>query len=354
MSAPPLFGETASLLIALAIGIGFGFALERAGLGSARKLSAQFALTDLTVFKVMFTAIVTAMLGVYGLSRAGLLDLSRVHVPETFLVPQLAGGLLFGAGFVVAGLCPGTACVSAATGRGDGLAAAGGMFAGVLAAGIGFTSLQTFYESTPRGALLLPELLGVTEGAAVAIVAGVALLGFLAAEAIERRRREPRVAPPVRARGFLAAAAVAFAAAACFERAPALDVRALAAEVVREEDHVTASELARWIRERKPGLRIIDVSSPGQAAGPSLPNAERLALERLVATRFAPSETLVVTSAGGAHAAQAWVLLRAAGHRQVYFLRGGTHEWTKLLESDRGMRDYFGAPQRPGVEPGGC
>jgi uncharacterized membrane protein YedE/YeeE len=36
--------------------------------------------------------------------------------------PQLAGGLLFGAGFVVAGLCPGTSCVAAATGRGDGVA----------------------------------------------------------------------------------------------------------------------------------------------------------------------------------------------------------------------------------------
>ena len=96
-----LFGESTSLVIALVIGLGFGFVLERAGFGSGRKLAAQFYLTDLTVFKVMFTAIVTAMIGLYLLSRIGLLDLSLVYRLPTYLVPQLVGGLLFGVGFVI-------------------------------------------------------------------------------------------------------------------------------------------------------------------------------------------------------------------------------------------------------------
>jgi len=103
------------LAAAVIIGIAFGWTLERAGLGSAPKLAGQFYLTDFTVFKVMFSAIVTAMLGAFWLSRLGVLDLSRVYVPETYLLPQLAGGLLFGVGFVVACLCPGTSCVAAAS-----------------------------------------------------------------------------------------------------------------------------------------------------------------------------------------------------------------------------------------------
>src|SRR3954467_3154171 len=107
------------MIAAIVIGIAFGFALERAGLGSARKLAGQFYLTDLTVFKVMFTAILVAMLGSFWLSRLGVFDLANVYVPQTWIAPQLAGGVLFGAGFVVAGLCPGTSCVAAASGRGD-------------------------------------------------------------------------------------------------------------------------------------------------------------------------------------------------------------------------------------------
>ena len=55
-----LFGDEASFILAFVIGIGFGFFLERAGFGSGRKLAAQFYLRDLSVLKVMFTAIITA------------------------------------------------------------------------------------------------------------------------------------------------------------------------------------------------------------------------------------------------------------------------------------------------------
>jgi uncharacterized membrane protein YedE/YeeE len=178
---------SAPLAYAVAIGFAFGFALERAGLGDARKLAGQFYLTDLTVLKVMFSAIVTAMLGAFWLGRLGVLDLSRVYVPETSLWPQLAGGLLFGAGFVGAGLCPGTSCVAAATGRGDGLLVMVGMFAGVLTTGLAFASLRGFYESTARGSLTWPQLLHVPYGVVVCAVVAMALAVFRVAEIVERR-----------------------------------------------------------------------------------------------------------------------------------------------------------------------
>jgi len=181
------FGNTASLFVAVLIGFAFGWCLERAGMGSARKLTGQFYFTDLTVFKVMFSAIVTAMLGVFWLARIGVLDLSRVYVPETFAVPQLVGGLVFGVGFVVGGLCPGTSCVAAATGRGDGMMLVAGMFTGVTATGLAFRALEPLYSSTPLGTLTLPQALHLPYGVVVALVVLVALGGFRGAEWIESR-----------------------------------------------------------------------------------------------------------------------------------------------------------------------
>ena len=181
-------GERGDLAAALAIGVAFGWCLERAGLGSARRMMAQFDLTDLVVFKVMFSAIVTALLGTFWLARLGVLELGLVHVPETFLLPQLAGGLIFGAGLAIAGLCPGTSCVAAVTGRVDGMVVATGFLAGVLATGVTLPALGGFFTSTALGALTLPALLRVPYGAVVLLVVGAALSGFALAPRIERRR----------------------------------------------------------------------------------------------------------------------------------------------------------------------
>jgi hypothetical protein len=178
----------AALTVALGLGMAFGFLLERAGLGNARKLSAQFRFADFAVLKVMFSAIVTASLGVFWLSRLGLLDLTRVYVPETYLLPQLLGGAVFGAGFVVAGLCPGTACVSAATGRLDGVAVIAGLLLGVLAYGMLHPVVQGFASSTPRGTFTLPQLVGVSHGATLLVIVVVALAAFRGAEWWEARR----------------------------------------------------------------------------------------------------------------------------------------------------------------------
>jgi uncharacterized protein len=191
MTAPWIETDTtvAALATAVLCGVAFGAALERAGLGSARKLVGQFYGTDLTVFKVMFSAILVAMLGAFWLARAGVLDLSRVYVPETWLVPQIVGGVVFGIGMAMAGLCPGTSCVAAASGRGDGLAVLAGMFGGVLATGLLFAplrALHALHEATPRGALTLPAWLGVPHGVVVLAVVAVALVGFHLAERIER------------------------------------------------------------------------------------------------------------------------------------------------------------------------
>jgi rhodanese-related sulfurtransferase len=145
--------------------------------------------------------------------------------------------------------------------------------------------------------------------------------------------------------------------AAIVDRAPGIDAVQLAKSIAAEEDHVTARELAQWIRDRKPHLRVIDLRAEKDFAAFHLPRAERIAIETIPATRFDRSDTLVLISDGGAHAAQAWVLLRALGHQDVYFLRGGIGEWlddvihpAKPTELTR----YFGStPRIEGFEEGG-
>lgn len=181
-----LFGDSMSLVVAFVIGIGFGFFLERAGFGSARKLAAQFYFTDLTVFKVMFTAIITAMLGIFYLSIIGFVDLTLVYQTSTYLLPQVVGGLLLGFGFVIGGYCPGTSCVAASTGKIDGMVFLLGIIAGILLFGEAFPLVKDFYYATPMGRVTLPELFNIPYGLIVFLVVLMAIGGFAGATWVEK------------------------------------------------------------------------------------------------------------------------------------------------------------------------
>jgi uncharacterized membrane protein YedE/YeeE len=191
MSAPfyklGAFGDETSLIVAFLVGIGFGFALERAGFGSARKLVSQFYLDDLAVFKVMFTAIVTALLGATYLAWAGFLDLSLVYLVPTYWVAQVVGGLVLGVGFVVGGYCPGTSLVSTATGKLDGLVFVLGFAAGTLGFALAFPLVKGLYEAGDLGTRTLPQALGVPHGLLVFAVVLVAVLGFAGATWVEKK-----------------------------------------------------------------------------------------------------------------------------------------------------------------------
>jgi rhodanese-related sulfurtransferase len=207
-----------------------------------------------------------------------------------------------------------------------------GMFAGVLGTGLAFGSISNFYASTARGAITLPQLLGVPYGAVVFGVVAMALIAFWWIRRFEAPASTvvSARAPRIRA---LAVAAALFGALAVFAGSPyraahaTVDVQRLASAVAHEEDHVTAIELAEWIRGRKAGLRIVDLRSAGEFETYHVPRAECIALESLATAPFRTTDTIVLISGGGAHAAQAWVLLQALGYKQVYFLRGGLQEW---------------------------
>ncbi len=182
-----MFGDDMSLVVAFVIGIGFGFFLERAGFGSARKLCAQFYLTDLSVFKVMFTAIITAMVGLFWLSWLGFVDLSLVYVNPTYILPQTVGGLILGIGFVVGGYCPGTSCVAVSTGKLDAVVYILGILAGTFIFGELYPLLAGFYNSTSMGTVTIPQFFGLSYGLVVFLVVLIAIGGFAGAGWVEKK-----------------------------------------------------------------------------------------------------------------------------------------------------------------------
>ncbi len=182
-----LFSADTGLVLAFLIGIGFGFSLERAGFGSARKRVSQFYLNDLAGFKVMFTAIVTAMLGVTYLAWMGVLDLSLVYLVPTYLAPQAVGGFVLGMGFVIGGYCPGTALVATATGRYDGLLYGVGLYAGTVVFAEVYPLLKSFHNATALGPVIIPQYFGLPYGVVVFAVVLMAIGGFAAAGWVEKK-----------------------------------------------------------------------------------------------------------------------------------------------------------------------
>lgn len=336
-----LFGDEVALIVAFVIGLGFGFFLERAGFGSARKLAAQFYFRDLAVLKVMFTAIVTAMVGLYGLSRIGIVDLSLVYLTPTFLGPQIVGGLLLGVGFVIGGYCPGTSVVSVATGKVDGLVYVFGMIAGLVGYGELYPYIQDLAHATPMGKVTLAQFFDIPYGVLVLAVVLMALAAFVAAEWAERRFGGAPAAPhglleSGRALSGVRKLAVALAglgAIAAVAGNPyrdgkvTVDTKKLASLTASTADHVEANEVASWIIAGRADYTLIDLRNAGEYATYHIPGARNVPLDELDATVAPPTEKLVLYSDGGIHGAQAWMLLKAQGFKSVYSIYGGLDAW---------------------------
>ena len=180
------FGVQAGFVLAFLIGIGFGFFLERAGFGSSRKLAGVFYFYDMTVLKVMFTAVITAMLGSVLLSKFGVLDLTLVYVPPTFIIPFVVGGLIFGVGFVVGGWCPGTAVVGAVSGSVDAVVFLIGSGVGVLVWSVAYPWIEGFAGSTSMGRTMLYDVLPLSIGVVALLVVLMAVGAFKGAEKLEK------------------------------------------------------------------------------------------------------------------------------------------------------------------------
>ena len=177
-------------VVAFAIGLGFGFILERSGFSSSRKLVGTFYGYDFVVLKVFFTAAVTAAFGIIYLNYLGLLDMSLLYLNPTFLQSAIIGGAIMGVGFLLGGFCPGTSMCAAAIGKIDAMVFIGGIFLGVLIFIFGYPLVDELYYAGDQGALLVYDYLGISRELFALALMLVAIGAFVFASWVEKRTKQ--------------------------------------------------------------------------------------------------------------------------------------------------------------------
>lgn len=161
-------------------GLAFGFLLQKGGVGKFNVLVGQLLLQDFTVAKVMLTAIVVGMVGVFTMRHFGIVNL---HLKPTRIGANVIGGLVFGAGFALLGYCPGTVAVALGQGSWDALFGMAGLVAGSwVFAEVSAWSKRTVETWGDLGKVTLPDLLHLPRTAFVIGMAAVLITIILLLE----------------------------------------------------------------------------------------------------------------------------------------------------------------------------
>ncbi len=348
-----VLGKLAGYLVYLVIGVGFGMALEMSGFGDSRKLSAQFYFKDMTVLKVMFTAIVVAMVLIFAFSSVGLLDFSRLYVNPTYLWPGIIGGLIMGVGFIVGGFCPGTSLVAAATWKIDGLFFVVGVAFGTFVFGESLPNFTGFFNSSYMGRFIIPDLLGIGAGLTVLLVVLMALTMFYWAELGELffgQKMAWKEIPkhPTNARKVMASAALVFAGLFVLFSGQPTPGQKWNWIKDKEEPRLTArevyihpGELVEVMNDPMLYCTILDIRSESDFNLFHLENARRIDFNDVYDRLFVkglsevPSNTVIVlVSNGETDATRAYKLLKAQGVMNLYILSGGINQWLSFFPPD--------------------
>jgi thiosulfate/3-mercaptopyruvate sulfurtransferase len=340
---------------ALAIGALFGVCLERAGFGSSRRLSGVFYFTDMSVVKVMFSALVTAMLGLTTAERMGVIGPDVLYLMPTLLTAHAVGGAIFGLAFAMGGWCPGTAAVGVASGRIDALVFLAGVMLGSIAYNEAFPWIAPYAAKGDKGVVFLHQSLDMTKDQIVLGLTGAAVLLFWISEAVERGRAGV-------SKLFLAGFCALLCLGALFAlNAPKLDTAGLSAFTARPglglstaapgqaipgqtaagkaespetailaaaqtgQDHMEPGELARRLMASDPSVTLVDIRSKAEFDTFHLKGAANIPMERLPEALAGKrgQGIIVLYSNGMTHPAQARDALARLGFGNVYILTGG-------------------------------
>lgn len=174
-------------IIAILIGIAFGFVLEASGFSSSRKLAGQFYGYDFAVLKVFFTAALVAVIGVYYMDYLGYIDVNQLYVHPTYLWGAIIGGVIMGIGFVAGGFCPGTSLTAVAIGKIDAIVYVGGIMVGVLIFSELYTFFEPIYDGYFYGNITLEDSLGINPYWFVFIFSIIAIVAFVVADFVQKR-----------------------------------------------------------------------------------------------------------------------------------------------------------------------
>lgn len=331
---------------ALIIGLLFGFILERAGFGSSRRLAGIFYFRDMAVLKVMFTALITGMLGLSLLLSMGLVSSEQLYFMQTVYGAQIVGGLIFGVGFVMSGWCPGTGAVGLGSGKLDALIFLCGVVLGSILFNELFAAVRPLYNWAQSGVVFVYDSLGLSKMVFAFLFTSIAIACFWGAEYIERRKNRGGFyfnTPFLKAfsLGLLIFAGALFimpaspysAAAPVLKstvresiRPPASDgEQMLLARVEAGLDHINPTELADRMAKGEQGLLVVDVRTAKEFQGFHLRGAVNVPISDLSKTLrpYKNKGIIVLYSNGMTHPAQAADALYRLGYENVYILTDG-------------------------------
>ena len=349
-----------SYLVFALVGFAFGFTLEMSGFGDSRKLAAQFYFTDLTVLKVMFTAIVTAMVLLFGAVGLGILDFSQVWVNTTYIWSGVLGGLIMGVGFIIGGFCPTTSLASASTGKIDGMLFMLGGFVGAFLFGETEIYFDNWYNNAGYfGRLTLDQVFGIPVGAVVVLVILMALFMFWGAEQLERifGKKDLSKEPKIRVVGavvlFVGALAVFFIGSPSLETKynkvkftrtesipqlnadPIVNTYTYTADQMLDKRlvQITPAEAFKAKYNQAMNPIYLDVRSEAEYNLYHIDDALNVPINRineivpLLLSEPPANSVFIVMSNDEAAATRAWKLLVANGVTNTYILEGGVNNW---------------------------
>ena len=349
------------------IGFAFGFTLEMSGFGDSRKLAAQFYFTEMTVLKVMFTAIVTAMVLLFGAVGLGILNFNQVWVNTTYLSSGILGGLIMGVGFIVGGFCPTTSLASASTGKIDGMLFMLGGFVGAFLFGETESLFTNWWNySGYYGRLTLDQVFNLPVGVVVLLVVLMALFMFWGAEQLERifGKKDLSKEPKLRFAGagtlFAAAVVVVLIGSPSLEdkynkltftrteTIEQLNAEPIVNTIVYTADDMLENRLvfvspaeafkARYTQSMNP--IYLDVRPEADYNLYHIESAINVPLDRL--TEVIPAllseppanSVFIVMSNDETAAIEAWKVLSASAVPNVYILEGGINNWIAFFGKD--------------------
>ena len=305
---------TGAFVAALIIGVLFGVALEQAGFGSSRKLTGVFYFEDMAVIKVMFSALITAMLGLAYFQVAGLIGPDELYFMPTIYGAQILGGLIFGVGFVMGGWCPGTAAVGLASGKLDALVFFGGATLGSIGFNELFPLIKPLYTWGSQGVVFIYQTLGLNLGSFALVFTLVAVACFWGVEFLERRRGKTPAGGRGKVLTFFSSGMVVLALGlTLFSGTPAPSAgrpageAALIAAVESGRDHLDPEELADRLMRGEPNLLVVDIRPAAEYQTFHIRGAVNIPLSKL-AEELAPHKNrglIVLYSNGMTHPAQA-------------------------------------------------